>query len=81
MGGSASLETALKPVSVSDPVYHNTMSAKFRIVDKIDSQPKQHIPYRIETSDGKIIRGVTDEYGHTQTHYGLNPDSINLFFE
>ncbi|WP_395306458.1 type VI secretion system Vgr family protein [Enterobacter sichuanensis] len=80
-GGSASLERALKPVSVSDPVYHNTMSAKFRIVDKIDSQPKQHIPYRIETSDGKIIRGVTDEYGHTQTHYGLNPDSINLFFE
>ena len=80
-GGSASLERALKPVSVSDPVYHNTMSAKFRIVDKIDGQPKQHIPYRIETSDGKIIRGVTDEYGHTQTHYGLNPDSINLFFE
>ena len=80
-GGSASLERALKPVSVSDPVYHNTMNAKFRVVDKIDSQPKQHIPYRIETSDGKIIRGVTDEYGHTQTHYGLNPDSINLFFE
>jgi type VI secretion system secreted protein VgrG len=80
-GGSASLEKALKPASVSDPVYHNTMNGKFRILDKIDNQPKPHIPYRIETPDGKIIRGVTDEYGNTQAHYGLNPDSINLFFE
>lgn len=80
-GGSASLEKALKPASVSDPVYHNTMNGKFRVLDKIDNQPKPHIPYRIETPDGKIIRGVTDEHGNTQAHYGLNPDSINLFFE
>lgn len=80
-GGSASLEKALKPASVSDPVYHNAMNGKFRILDKIDNQPKPHIPYRIETPDGKIIRGVTDEHGNTQAHYGLNPDSINLFFE
>jgi type VI secretion system secreted protein VgrG len=80
-GGSASLVKALKPASVSDPVYHNTMNGKFRILDKFDNQPKPHIPYRIETPDGKIIRGVTDEYGNTQAHYGLNPDSINLFFE
>lgn len=80
-GESASLEKALQPASVSDPVYHNTMNGKFRILDKIDNQPKPHIPYRIETSDGKIIRGVTDEHGNTQAHYGLNPDLINLFFE
>jgi type VI secretion system secreted protein VgrG len=80
-GGSASLVKALKPASVSDPVYHNTMNGKFRILDKFGNQPKSYIPYRIETPDGKIIRGVTDEYGNTQSHYGLNPDSINLFFE
>ncbi|WMY76048.1 type VI secretion system tip protein VgrG [Buttiauxella selenatireducens] len=80
-GGSASLEKALEPASVSDPVYHNTMNGGFRVVDKSDGQPKSNIPYRIETPDGNVIRGVTDENGITESHYGLDPASIKLFFE
>jgi len=80
-GGSASLEQALSPVSVSDPEFHNPMNGGFRILDTSTKQPKPYVPYRIETADGKLIRGVTDENGITQSHYGLDPDSINLFFE
>jgi len=80
-GGIASLEKALVPVSVSDPVYQNTMNAGFRVVDKSTRQPKAFIPYRIETANGKVIRGVTDENGYTQSHYGLEPSDINFFYE
>ena len=80
-GGVASLEKALEPVSVSDPVYQNTMNAGFKVVDKSTGEPKAFIPYRIETADGKTIRGVTDEKGYTQSHYGLDPKGINFFFE
>ncbi|WP_148250268.1 type VI secretion system Vgr family protein [Raoultella terrigena] len=80
-GGSASLELALSQPSVSDPEYHNSMNGCFRVLDKSTKQPKPYVPYRIETDDGKIIRGVTDENGITQSHYGLDPDSFNLFFE
>ncbi|WP_428945851.1 type VI secretion system Vgr family protein [Pantoea sp. FN060301] len=80
-GGSASLEKALVPVSVSDPVYQNTMNAGFKVVDKSTGEPKAYIPYRIETADGKVIRGVTDENGYTQSHYGLDPSKINFFYE
>ncbi|HDR2786889.1 TPA: type VI secretion system tip protein VgrG [Enterobacter asburiae] len=80
-GGSASLEQALSPPSVSDQEYHNSMNGCFRVLDKSTKQPKPYVPYRIETADGKIIRGVTNENGITQSHYGLDPDSFNLFFE
>ena len=80
-GGSASLEKALSPATVADPQFHNTMNGRFRVLDQADNQPKPHVPYRIETPDGKIIRGITDEHGVTQAHYGLDPAGINLFFE
>ncbi|MEI9483570.1 type VI secretion system tip protein VgrG [Enterobacter cancerogenus] len=80
-GGSASLEKALNPVTVADPQYQNTMNGRFRVLDQADNQPKPHVPYRIETPDGKVIRGITDEHGLTQAHYGLDPVGINLFFE
>lgn len=80
-GGSASLEKALNSITVADPQYQNTMNGRFRVLDQADNQPKPHVPYRIETPDGKVIRGITDEHGLTQAHYGLDPVGINLFFE
>lgn len=80
-GGSASLEQALSPVSVSDPEFHNSMNGGFQVLEQSSNQPKPHIPYRIETEDGQIIRGVTDENGYTQAHYGIDPKAIKLFFE
>lgn len=80
-GGSAALEKELTKTTVSDPIFHNTMNAGFRVLDKKNGRPKPYIPYRIETSDGKTICGVTDENGYTQSHYGLDSSSINLFYE
>jgi type VI secretion system secreted protein VgrG len=80
-GGSASLEQALSPMSVSDPEFHHPMSGGFQVLDQHSNQPKPYIPYRIETADGTTIRGVTDENGYTQQHYGVDPQSIKLFFE
>ncbi|EKM0373816.1 type VI secretion system Vgr family protein [Cronobacter turicensis] len=80
-GGSASLEQALSPMTVSDPEFHNPMNGCFRVLDKSTKQPKPYVPYRIETADGQIIRGMTDENGMTQSHYGLDSEAINLFFE
>ncbi|MDK1234754.1 type VI secretion system Vgr family protein [Cronobacter turicensis] len=80
-GGSASLEQALSPMTVSDPEFHNPMNGGFQVQDQVTNQPKPYIPYRIETEDGQIIRGVTDENGYTQAHYGVDPKAIKLFFE
>ncbi|QIU89836.1 type VI secretion system Vgr family protein [Yokenella regensburgei] len=80
-GGSGTLEQSLTSSTVSDPQFQNTMNGKFRVRDKSSQQPKPYVPYRIETSDGRIIRGVTDENGLTQPHHGLSADAINLFFE
>ncbi|EGQ5301054.1 type VI secretion system Vgr family protein [Enterobacter hormaechei subsp. hormaechei] len=80
-GGRASLEQALSPVSVSDPEFHNPMNGGFQVLDQSSNQPKPYIPYRIETEDGQVIRGVTDENGYTQAHYGIDPKAIKLFFE
>ncbi|CAD5357751.1 VgrG protein [Enterobacter cancerogenus] len=80
-GGTSSLENALEPMSIEDPQFKYSMNERFQVVDKNTKQPKALIPYRIETSDGTIVRGMTDENGYTQCHYGLDPESIKLFFE
>ncbi|MDI3428209.1 type VI secretion system Vgr family protein [Enterobacter sp. V87_3] len=80
-GGTSSLENALEPMSIEDPQFKYPMNERFQVVDKNTKRPKAFIPYRIETSDGTIVRGMTDENGYTQCHYGLDPESIKLFFE
>lgn len=80
-GGTSSLENALEPMSIEDPQFKYSMNERFQVVDKNTKQPKALIPYRIETSDGTIVRGMTDENGYTQCHYGFDPESIKLFFE
>ncbi|MFI8415941.1 DUF2345 domain-containing protein [Serratia sp. NPDC078593] len=80
-GGSASLEQALMPATIEDPQYQFPMSGGFQVVDKATQQPKPWIAYRIETPDGKTLRGRTDKNGYTQKHYGIDTKNIKLFFE
>ncbi|QGU37004.1 type VI secretion system tip protein VgrG [Enterobacter hormaechei] len=80
-GGISSLEKALKPMTVEDPQFKYPMNERFQVLDKNTDQPKALIPYRIETADGVTLRGMTDENGYTQCHYGVDPKSIKLFFE
>ncbi|HHH2819430.1 TPA: type VI secretion system Vgr family protein [Enterobacter hormaechei subsp. hoffmannii] len=80
-GGISSLEKALKPMTVEDPQFKYPMNERFQVLDKNTNQPKALIPYRIETADGMTLRGITDENGYTQCHYGVDPKSIKLFIE
>lgn len=80
-GGVSSLEKALQPMMVEDPQFKYPMNERFQVLDKNNDQPKALIPYRIETADGVTLRGMTDENGYTQCHYGVDPKSIKLFFE
>ncbi|MEY8711974.1 type VI secretion system Vgr family protein [Mangrovibacter phragmitis] len=80
-GGPASLERALMPAVAADPQYQFPVSGGFQVVDRITRQPKAWIAYRIETPEGKVLRGITDENGCTQQHYGIDPKNIKLFFE
>lgn len=80
-GGGSSLEKALQPMMVEDPQFKYPMNERFQVLDKNTDQPKALIPYRIETADGVTLRGMTDENGYTQCHYGVDPKSIKLFFE
>ncbi|HFN3771116.1 type VI secretion system Vgr family protein [Enterobacter hormaechei] len=80
-GGVSSLEKALQPMMVEDPQFKYPMNERFQVLDKNTDQPKALIPYRIETADGVTLRGMTDENGYTQCHYGVDPKSIKLFFE
>ncbi|EFV42396.1 rhs element Vgr protein [Enterobacteriaceae bacterium 9_2_54FAA] len=80
-GGTASLSASLQPMSVEDPAYKYPMQGGFQVIDKTTNEPKAYIPYRIETDDGSVLRGVTDKNGFTQSHYGIDPQNIKLFFE
>ncbi|WPN51993.1 type VI secretion system tip protein VgrG [Pseudomonas sp. P9_2] len=80
-GGSASLDQALTPMTLQDPIYKNPMQGGFQVKDKVTNAPKAYVPYRLEATDGSVVRGVTDSNGYTQHHYGLDPQGIKLFFE
>lgn len=80
-GGSASLDKALTAMVLEDPVYQNSMQGGFQIKNTANDSPKPHARYRIEAADGSVVRGVTDENGDTQSHYGLDLQNIKLFFE
>lgn len=80
-GGTASLEKALAPMILEDPVYSNPMQGGFQVRDKVSDKPKPYVRYRIEAADGSVLRGMTDGNGYTQSHYGIDLQSIKLFFE
>lgn len=80
-GGASSLEKNLQPMVVEDPQFKYPMNERFQILDKNTNQPKAFISYRIETSEGTTLSGMTDENGYTQCHYGFDSKSIKLFFE
>ncbi|WP_191832045.1 type VI secretion system Vgr family protein [Pseudomonas fluorescens] len=80
-GGSASLDKALKPMTLQDPVYKFPSQGGFQVLDQATGEPKANVAYRLESIDGEVVRGVTDEQGYTQAHYGIESQQIRLFFE
>ncbi len=55
--------------------------AAFRAVDEHTGQPMSGLPYRIELPDGRIVRGKTDQDGHTERVAGHAPAAVKLYWE
>jgi len=80
-GGAASLAKAMEPMALEDPVYKYPMSGGFQLTDLKTKTHKARVPYRIESADGRVVRGVTDENGFTQHHHSLDSDRFTLTYE
>ncbi|MNJ47965.1 hypothetical protein D3C77_431430 [compost metagenome] len=80
-GGAASLDKALKAMTLEDPVYTFPVRGGFQVTNLANGEPQPYAPYRIETADGSVARGVTDGEGYTQRHHGFESRAIKLFFE
>ena len=79
--GSAALEMALAAMVIKDPIYANPLRGRFQVKDPADKDPVPYVPYRIETADGRVLKGVTDAEGYTQRHHGLDPQNFQLFID
>jgi len=80
-GGAASLEKALTPMVLEDPVYRNPLLGRFQVVDQDDGLPKSNMTYRLVTEDGQEVRGKTDANGVTQPHHGIEPQNVKFFYD
>lgn len=76
-GSTKAAASAAAPVAKDRAQY----SGAFRAVDETTGQPVAGLPYRIELPDGRTVRGVTDETGHTQHVSSNSPDTVRLYWE
>ena len=53
---------------------------QFRAVDKVSSMPLANQPYRIETMQGDVFEGVTDDQGRTFRIPTTDPESVKLYW-
>ncbi|WP_395403489.1 PAAR domain-containing protein [Pseudoduganella sp. UC29_106] len=65
-GGSSDSAVSSAPGQVAAAESDEVYSGAFRAVDESTGEPVAGLPYRIELSDGRILRGVTDAGGYTQ---------------
>lgn len=79
-GGAASLAKAMEPMVLEDPVYKYPISGGFQLTDLNTKKHKARVPYRIESADGRVVRGVTDENGYTQHHHSLDSNRFTLTY-
>ena len=83
----ASMKELAGPVNASFdaptlPTAKALYDEQFVLVDKHTGEPMGFVPYRIEGPDGFVVRGVTDENGHTQrVHTGVKRQLLKLFIE
>lgn len=81
-GSGGTTDSAPAPAnSVAPAKQQAPYSGAFRAVDDTTGQPVAGLPYHIELPDGRTVRGVTDEDGHTQHVSSDNPETVKLYWE
>ena len=76
----ASDAAAMQKMPPSDQSGDKKYSAQFIVNDR-DGKPIPNYPYRMQTEDGQIWRGVTDEDGKTQRIWSASPQQVNLYYD
>ncbi|WP_149135834.1 hypothetical protein [Cupriavidus campinensis] len=72
-----SLREARQPLPKPPGLYDE----QFTLKDEHSGESLPHIPYRIETADGKVFRGVTDAAGRTMRVFADKAQALKIFKE
>jgi uncharacterized Zn-binding protein involved in type VI secretion len=79
--GSGGSKSAVAEQATAGNPANAQHSGAFRAVDEKTGQAIAGLPYRIELPDGRTLRGVTDDDGHTQRVTSAHPDTVKLYWE
>jgi type VI secretion system secreted protein VgrG len=75
--GAASLREARQSLPKPPGLYDE----QFTLKDEHSGEILPHIPYRIETADGKVFHGVTDAAGRTMRVFAEKAQALKIFKE
>lgn len=75
--GAASLREARQSLPKPPGLYDE----QFTLKDEHSGEILPHIPYRIETADGKVFHGVTDAAGRTMRVFADKAQALKIFKE
>ncbi|MGU7776108.1 type VI secretion system Vgr family protein [Burkholderia sp. MR1-5-21] len=74
------------PTSLSEPLPQmpsgeGAYNEQFRIHDRHSGEAAPYVRYRIETAEGKVFEGMTDEKGLTSRIMTASPQSLKVFLD
>lgn len=74
------------PTSLSSPLPtmpngEGPFNEQFKIHDKTSGDPAQYVRYRIETAEGKVFEGMTDDQGLTSRIMTSAPSALKVFLD
>ena len=80
-GGSGPSDPAKSDAPAKASPENASYSGAFRAIDESSGKPVADLPYRIELSDGRVLRGKTDADGYTQRVDHRKALEMSLYWE
>jgi type VI secretion system secreted protein VgrG len=73
--------TSLSRSSPTLPTGGGPYNEQFKIHDKHTGEPAPYVRYRVETAEGKVFEGMTDEHGMTSRVMTSEPNDLKVFLD
>jgi type VI secretion system secreted protein VgrG len=73
--------TSLSRSSPTLPSGGGPYNEQFKIHDKHTGEPAPYVRYRVETAEGKVFEGMTDEQGMTSRIMTSEPNDLKVFLD
>ena len=73
--------TSLSRSSPTLPSGGGPYNEQFKIHDKHTGEPAPYVRYRVETAEGKVFEGMTDEHGMTSRVMTSEPNDLKVFLD